>query len=259
MTWRGPVRSLSRSSPSAGAERARPGRGTRPGRIRGSGAGLRRRPGRRRGLLGASMRPPVQSRRRRRLRRGFAAFWAGTPVPGMQLEQVQTPRPAQERREQAPGCRAALPRSSRAGGGPSRPTAIRRTRPNPTLWALDSAPSSACARWTFESGGRRSSRPPVPTWIGSRGRCRGAAPDDGVRVPRGPAIDRRGHPATRDEDRGPSARADRGSSAGPLPAECCSCVDVSGSMEPYARPLIMFCQAARHASSRVEASRSARG
>ena len=30
-------------------------------------------------------------------------------------------------------------------------------------------------------------------------------------------------------------------------------VDVSGSMEPYARPLIFFSQAARQASSRVEA------
>ena len=181
----------------------------------------------------------------------FAAFWRGTPVPGMQLEQELPRRSALERREPRPASRTRA-RTARAPTGRSRPTAGRSWPAQTMRWASGSARIERLREMDFREWGPEelaAARPYMDRIARTLPRRRSRRRRSGAR---GPLIDRRatlrhamrteGHPLE-------LMRLERRTA----PRRMLLLVDVSGSMEAYARPLIVFCQAVRQASTRVEA------
>ncbi len=182
----------------------------------------------------------------------FAAFWRGAPVPGMRLEQPMAARGGLERREPDPdgmeGGAAGADRSPVAmnaddeGGGEAEAepigvsfSPVERLR---TMDFRDWGPEElAVARPLIE---RIASALPRRRSRRMRSSHRGAAIDRRATMRR--AMRTEGHPLE-------LLRRERETT----PRRMVILVDVSGSMEPYARPLIVFCQAVRQASNRVEA------
>ena len=181
----------------------------------------------------------------------FAAFWRGTPVPGMHLEQELPRRGALERREPAPGPSdqgqesASADRSVEADGGEEQ-------APPDDEVGVRFSPYERLREMDFREWGPEelaAARPYMDRIARTLPRRRSRRRRAGAR---GPLIDRRatlrhamrteGHPLE-------LMRLERRTA----PRRMLLLVDVSGSMEAYARPLIVFCQAVRQASTRVEA------
>jgi uncharacterized protein with von Willebrand factor type A (vWA) domain len=181
----------------------------------------------------------------------FAAFWRGMPVPGMRLEQALPQRSAPELRDPGPGGsdRAVEPGSvalsadadDDAHESPADEEIGARFSPIERLREMDfrewGPDELAAARAHLDRIARTLPR--------RRSRRRRAGS-------RGPLIDRRStlRHAMRTEGHPLELRRLERRTA---PRRMLLLVDVSGSMEAYARPLIIFCQAVRQASSRVEA------
>lgn len=185
----------------------------------------------------------------------FEAFWRGTPIPGMNLEQANAPREELQRKESRRGATGERPEPR-----PSEDAVMRaeddgaeegeeeetepvgaRFSPVERLQQMDfdewGPEELAAARPLMERIARSLPRRPSRRHrSGSRGR-----PID-RRATLRRAMRTEGHPLE-------LKRLERRDT----PRRMLLLVDVSGSMESYARPLILFCQAARQASARVEA------
>lgn len=181
----------------------------------------------------------------------FAAFWGGTPVPGMQFQQEPQAPSAPERGEHEPGG------SDRDEDGSSAERSIEadgddETAPADDQVGLRFSPAERLREMDFREWGPdelAAARPYMDRIARTLPRRRSRRRRAGTR---GPLIDRRatlrhamrteGHPLE-------LMRLERQTA----PRRILLLADVSGSMEPYARPLIVFCQAVRQASTRVEA------
>lgn len=181
----------------------------------------------------------------------FTAFWRGAQMPGMRLERPLAPRKSMERREQEAGgpegagrselSRVSLePDSGNAEEAAEDPvgasfSSVERLREmNFSDWGPEEL---AAARPLIERIARA-----LPRRRSRRLRAshRGESIDRRATMRR--AMRTEGHPLE-------LLRRERETT----PRRMLFLVDVSGSMEPYARPVIVFCQAVRQASNRVEA------
>ena len=182
----------------------------------------------------------------------FAAFWRGAPMPGMRLEQPLAPREGLERRDQDPaaveGAGASSDRSrigieaetDERGEGEADPVGVtfspaeRLREMDFSDWGPEElAQARPLIRRIAQSLPRRRSRR-------LRASNRGAAIDRRATMRR--AMRTEGHPID-------LLYRERRT----VPRRMVFLIDVSGSMELYARPVIVFSQAVRQASRRLEA------
>jgi uncharacterized protein len=179
----------------------------------------------------------------------FAAFWGGTPVPGMQLQHAPA---APEREQREAGDPDQGDREPQSGRSVEAAPAGDEVAPAGDEVGLRFSPVERLREMDFREWGPdelAAARPYMDRIARKLPRRRSRRRRQGAR---GPLIDRRatlrhamrteGHPLE-------LMRLERRTA----PRRMLLLADVSGSMEPYARPLIVFCQAVRQASTRVEA------
>lgn len=182
----------------------------------------------------------------------FAAFWRGAPMPGMRLEQPHAPREGLERRDQDPaGLEGAGQASNRSRVGLETDAGKDEEEESDPIGASFS-PLERLSEMDFSDWGPSElaqARPlirrialAVPRRRSRRLRAssRGSAIDRRATMRRGMRTE--GHPL---DLRYRERRT--------VPRRMVFLIDVSGSMEPYARPVIVFAQAVRQASTRLEA------
>jgi uncharacterized protein len=181
----------------------------------------------------------------------FASFWRGAQVAGMRLEEEQTVPSPFSGRPQAEG-------AGSESGGPEGETVTRED-----LGASESeadgepvgarfSPAERLRQLDFSDWGPAELAQARPL-IARLARTLPCRPSRRLRAAsRGSSIDRRAtlRRAMRTEAHPLELRRRERAST---PRRMLFLIDVSGSMEPYARPLILFAQAVRQATSRLEA------
>ena len=180
----------------------------------------------------------------------FAAFWRGAPMPGMRLERPMAPREGRQRRDQDEAAledAPAAPDRSRIGLEPEAGDEEKGDSVGASFSPVERLREMDFSDWGPDEFAQ--ARPLITRIARSlpRRRSRRLRPSH-----RGVLIDRRstmrramrteGHPVE-------LLHRERESTL----RRTLFLVDVSGSMEPYARPVIVFCQGVRQASNRAEA------
>ena len=208
----------------------------------------------RRRLLGAALHDRLAARRHRGLRRRLRGLLGAGPA------HHAAAAAGRDRRRAARGRRAGRPGAGGRGRG-HRPRDARRRgsatsratqEDDETAARRSGRPTSSCATATSRATGPTSCAVPARSWRASRASPRGGARCAASRRSTG-ARSTRGARCSEAMRTGgvPIERAWREPKL--VPRQLVFLVDVSGSMEPYARAMVMFLQAAVRAGRHVEA------